>query len=99
VAWVDPRCAELIASLPGVVEAREDAAEEIGGAAAANLARHRETGAASIRVVHDDLDSFVILDDPASVAIELGRGEFTRADGVTVGAMEGLHVLRDAAGG
>ena len=96
MAWVNPRLEELIAGLPGVVEARKDVAEEIGRSAAWNLAHHRETGSASIRVEHDRLDSDVILDDPASLSIEFGRGEFTRSDGVTVGAMEGLHILRDA---
>jgi hypothetical protein len=96
VAEIYRNAARLVAGLPGVVGVREDAAEEIGRAAESNLSRHRESGDSSIVVTHDRLDSDVILDDPASLSIELGRGQFTRPDGVTIGAMEGLHILRDA---
>ena len=89
---------KMIAGLPGVRAERRKAAEEIGVKARARLSAHRETGSASITVVHDRLDSDVVLDDPASLSIEFGRGEFTRSDGRTIGAMEGLHILGGAVG-
>lgn len=68
-------------------------AEAVGGRARAVLAGHRDTGAASIRVDHGPIDSYVVLDDPASLSIEFGRAGYTRPDGAYVGPAEGLHVL------
>lgn len=99
MASVTEKLELLVAGMPGVRNAREELAEELGREAQWRLGQHRETGDASIEVVHDRLDSYVVLDDDASLSIEFGRGEFTRPDGVKVGAMEGLHILRDTAGG
>jgi hypothetical protein len=96
VAEVYPNTERLIAGLSGVRAFRRKSAEEIGVSARARLAAHRETGGASIVVEHSELDSDVILDDPAALSIEFGRGQFTRADGRTIGAMEGLHILSGA---
>jgi hypothetical protein len=98
VAEVYANVEDVIADLPGVRRERRKAAEEIGVKARARLSAHRETGAASITVEHDRLDSDVVLEDPASLSIEFGRGEFTRSDGATVGAMEGLRILGGALG-
>jgi hypothetical protein len=76
--------------------ATSPAAVAVGARASALLAAHRETGSAQIVVEHGAVDSYVVLDDPASLSIEFGRGEYTRGDGRRVGAMEGLHVLSRA---
>lgn len=76
--------------------ATKDAAARIARRAEANLAGHRETGRAKIRVEHGAVDSYVVLDDPASLSIEFGRSAYSTKGGRTVGAMEGLHVLSRA---
>lgn len=82
-----------LAAAGGVQKVVHATADAIGGRARAILAQHRVSGAASIRVDHSGIDSEVILDDPASLSIEYGRGGYTRADGAYVGPAEGLHVL------
>lgn len=83
-----------LAATGGVQKAVHATADEIGGRARSLLAAHHETGAASIKVDHSGIDSEVILDDPASLAIEYGRSGFTRkSDGHYIGPMEGLHIL------
>jgi uncharacterized protein DUF5403 len=82
-----------LAASGGVQKAVHAAADEIGARARALLAAHRQTGNASIKVDHSGIDSEVILDDPASLSIEFGRGGFTRKDGQYVGPAEGLHIL------
>lgn len=85
-----------LARTRGVRAAVRVAAEGIADKARANLAEHRETGESRIVVVHDAVDSLVVLDDPASMSIEFGHGAYVRKDGRHVGASEGIHVLRGA---
>jgi hypothetical protein len=73
--------------------------EEIAARVSSNLASHHKSGRAQIKVEHGYINDYVILDDPASLSIEFGRGEYTRDDGVTIGAAEGLHVLSRAVHG
>jgi len=82
-----------LAASRGVQAVVHATANEIGARAKALLAAHRQTGNASIKVDHSGIDSEVILDDPASLSIEYGRGGYTRKDGTYVGPAEGLHIL------
>lgn len=69
-------------------------AEKIANKARARLAEHRETGASRIVVEQGDVDSHVILDDPAALSIEFGHGAYTTKNGRHVGASEPLYILR-----
>ena len=83
-----------IAHLPEVIAAVHDAAEENGAKAAARLAAHRDTGAASISVTQGDVDSFVNLDDPAALSIQFGhmvKGKYETDEPKYV---PGLYILR-----
>lgn len=86
----------IVAHMPGVRGPVRQAAEAIAARARGNLAGHHVTGRARIVVEPAGIDMLVVLDDPASLSIEFGRGAFTRSDGRYVGAMEGLHVLSRA---
>lgn len=91
--WVDARMARMA----GVKKVRRAAAVTIGAKAKAKLASHRAEGDSSIKVQHGPVDSLVILDDPAALSIEFGRGAYTRkSDGAEIGPMEGLHILSSA---
>lgn len=61
--------------------------------ARARLAQHRHSGAAQVTGHREDTDYVVELADEAALSIEYGREGFTREDGVSVGPMEGLHIL------
>lgn len=76
-------------------EATHDTAFELGAQAKADLATHRDTGAADIDMDYTPTDAIISLVDPegAELSIEFGRGEYTTKDGRHVGAMEGLHIL------
>lgn len=103
MAVVYPNCDEIVARQAGVKATVRAKGKEIEGTARALLAQHRETGHASItgEIAGGGKDYLVSLEDPGgnAVAIEMGRGGFTRkSDGRFIGPMEGLHVLGRAAG-
>lgn len=98
MARVYKRADAIVARRPGVKKAVYAKGAEIGDKAKALLAEHRVTGNAHIEVKQHKVDTIVALNDPAALSIEYGRGEYTRDDGVTVGAMEGLYILHRAAG-
>lgn len=85
-----------LAATAGIQRVVHATANAIGARARTRLASHRKTGDASIVVDHSGIDSEVILDDPASLSIEYGRGGYTRPDGAYVGPAEGLHILGGA---
>ncbi|PSL04132.1 hypothetical protein CLV30_106137 [Haloactinopolyspora alba] len=77
-------------------------AVSIGNKADAILSRHRHDGHAFIETESGDVDQYVTLNDErglkAAMSIEFGRKGRENDDGKTVGEMEGLAVLRRAAG-
>jgi hypothetical protein len=89
--WVDPRCDEIVAHLPGVIGAVHDTAKAGGARAEAILAAHRAEGHSRITVTRGSVDSFVSLDDTrgdhAAAAIEYGRS------GGRAGPTQGIHAL------
>jgi hypothetical protein len=103
VAVVYPNCDEIVARQAGVKAAVRAKGKQIEGEARALFAMHDHPGGASIEgeVAGNGKDYLVSLVDPGgnAVAIEFGRGGFTRkSDGRYIGPMEGLHVLGRAAG-
>lgn len=87
-----------IAHMPGVVAAVHAEAVKIAERAKADLASHRDTGAAHIVVDREDIDTLVSLVDEAAISIEYGREAGTDRSGRKQGAMQGLHILGRAAG-
>lgn len=87
-----------IAHLRGVRKAVADEGREIQQRAQALFKMHDHPGGHRIVGVKADTDYHVILEGPAPLSVEFGREAFTRADGVHVGAMQGLHILGRAAG-
>lgn len=73
-------------------------ASQIAGRARANLASHRQTGAAHITVTHGRVDSYVNLVDPAAVSIEFGHFVGGKYAGDTPKYVPGLYILSRAAG-
>lgn len=90
---LDAGLERLVSHDATVIAAIRAQATTLAMAAGADLARHRETGNAHIEVEDGRPDSLVSLVDEAALSIEYGRGEYTRKDGTTVGAAEGLHIL------
>ena len=86
-----------IAHMAGVKKAVQGEGREIAARAKANLAAHRDTGAAHIEVTKQDTDALVSLVDPAALSIEFGREAGVDRSGRKQGAMQGLHVLGRAA--
>jgi hypothetical protein len=91
VAQVRPDAEDIVAHLPGVRAAVRQAADEIAARARANLAKHRDTGDASIEVDRGTTDAHVSLVADAALSIEFGH---VAPDGTSV---RGTRVLRDAA--
>ncbi|WP_327175470.1 DUF5403 family protein [Streptomyces sp. NBC_01335] len=99
----------LVAVLPGVQAAVDEARFEIAARAEALLLAHRLEGHATIDVVDGDVDKYVVLDDErgkkAALSIEYGRAASVvvreRADGTTyldtIPASDGLFILARAA--
>ena len=87
-----------IAHLEGVVGAVYAEGGNIKSKAEADLASHRDTGAAHIEIERDDIDTLVSLVDEAAISIEYGREAGTDRTGRPKGAMQGLHILGRAAG-
>lgn len=88
----------VISHEDGVKAAVQAEAEDIAREAKGNLARHRDTGNASISVTDGDVDAFVNLDDPAALSIEFGhfvKGKYERD---TPKYVPGLYILTGAAG-
>lgn len=95
MAWVDPRCNDIVAHLDEVTRAVSNAANERAQVARGVLAAHRKTGASHIDVSHGDVDSFINLHDPLdALAVEFGR-RGTRGHGTS----RGVHALGAAMGG
>jgi hypothetical protein len=95
---VYPATDAKMAHLPGVKAAVHAKGREIQSTAQSLLASHRHTGAARIDGETQDTDYVIYLVDPAALSIEFGRSGYTTKRGGHVGPMEGLHVLRRAAG-
>jgi hypothetical protein len=87
-----------IAHLDGVVGSVQAHGAVIAGKAKANLAAHRDTGAAYIDMDREDTDAIISLVDEAAITIEYGREEGIDRTGRPKGAMQGLHILGRAAG-
>ena len=87
-----------IAHLDGVVGSVQAEGGVIAGKAKANLAAHRDTGAAHIELDREDTDAIISLVDEAAITIEYGREEGVDSIGRKQGAMQGLHILGRAAG-
>lgn len=86
-----------IAHMPGVKKAVGTQGREIEAKAKANLAAHRDTGAAHIEFTRQDTDALISLVDPAVLSIEYGREAGIDRSGRKQGAMQGLHILGRAA--
>jgi len=91
VAWVNPYAPRIVSRLPGVRAEVAAHGREIAARARARLTRHRDTGAAQIRVESRTPDYLVHLIDPAAAAIEFGG---VKRDGTVV---QGLYILTNAA--
>lgn len=86
---------DMVAHLPGVIDAVYDNAKTIKKEAEARLTMHRyykDDNAAEVTMSRGDVDSFVSLEDPAAIPIEFGwrtpKGKF----------VPGLHIITGAAG-
>ncbi len=84
---------KYLSRMPGVVGEVQAVAEELAQVARGELAKHRDTGAASIEVKLGHPDSIVSLVDEAALSIEFGHGSYDTKDGRHVGASEGLHIM------
>jgi hypothetical protein len=89
---------KIVSHLPGVKAAVADAALEIGVKAEANLALHRDTGAASIEVEQGRVDSYVYLVDDAAMSIEFGHWVGGKYKTDKPRHVEGLYIISRAAG-
>jgi hypothetical protein len=89
-----PYCNELVARLPGVIDAVHDKAQQGGRRAETILRAHHHEGDARIEVTQGTTDSFVSLVDPAAFSIEFGR---TGARGR--GRSQGIFAVTGAFGG
>jgi len=100
VAAVYKRVNAVVSHLPGVRDSVYNEAQDIAGRARGLLAQHRVSGNSSVEIARQSPDAVVSLVDPGgnAMAIEYGRGEYERDDGVRVGAMSGLYILHRAAG-
>jgi hypothetical protein len=87
-----------VAHMAGVKAAVHANGREIEARAQAFLASHHRTGEAHIEGDVQGTDYLVSLVDPAALSIEFGRAGYTTKGGGHVGPMEGLHILRRAAG-
>ncbi|MGZ2360731.1 DUF5403 family protein [Streptomyces sp. 372A] len=99
----------LVAVLPGVQAAVDEARFEVAARAESLLLAHRLEGHATIDVVDGDVDKYVVLDDErgkkAALSIEYGRAASVvvreRANGTTyldmIPASDGLFILARAA--
>jgi hypothetical protein len=67
------RCNEIVAHLPGVIDAVHDEAKERAGIAEGILRAHFHEGESKIEVTRGSVDSWVSLVDPNAVSIEFGR--------------------------
>ncbi|KOG26818.1 DUF5403 family protein [Streptomyces viridochromogenes] len=100
---------KLVALLPVVQDALDEARFEVAARAEALLLLHRQEGHASIDVEDGEVDKYVVLDDErgkkAALSIEYGRAESVvvkeRKDGTTyldvIPASDGLFILARAA--
>lgn len=98
MAVVYPNTNDRVAHMPEVRKAVRLLRDEYARSARANLRAHRETGNHRIRTLMEDTDGLVILEGRDPLAVEYGRAGYVRDDGVTVGPMDGLHILGRAAG-
>lgn|SRR5690606_15238434 len=91
--WVDPRCDEIIAHLPGVIGAVHDTAQQGARRAEAILRSRRHEGHSRITVTRGTVDSFVNLNDErgdhAAGVIEYGRSGGKHGPTLGVGALAG----------
>jgi hypothetical protein len=88
----------VVSHQEGTKAAVYDEAVEIGGRAEMrlNMAKNR-TGASQIKVERGDVDSYVVLDDPAAMQIEFGHWLVYYGHETPV-YIPGLYVLHGAAG-
>lgn len=80
----------------GVQDAVYDEAKKIGQKAELRLSSHRRTGEANVLVKRGDVDSYVILDDPAAMSIEFGHW-YVNGNGEDK-YVPGLYIITGAAG-
>jgi len=86
-------CDAMVAHLPGVREKVRDEADTVYADAVGLFAPHNRPGRHKLKRVNGTLDAFVVLEGPAVLSVEFGRGP----DRLGRGAMEGLHILGRAA--
>lgn len=98
MVYLIPTVNKVVAEQKGVVAEVREEARGVSNRAKALLNAHRAEGEARITLSHHGQDSVVSLVDKAALSIEYGRSEYTRSDGMTVGAMEGLYIMHQAAG-
>ena len=98
MAVVYPNTDAYVAHMRPVKKAVRLKRDEMARTARAILRAHRETGNHRIRVAMEDTDGLVILEGRDPLAVEFGRGGYTRDDGRFVGPMEGLQILGRAMG-
>jgi hypothetical protein len=96
------KIAKIIALHEDVQDELDRRAFEIGIRAEELLIAHRQDGDAQINVEQGDVDRYVVLDDTrgldAALSIEFGRAGYIDPEtGNTVGAMEPLYILTQAA--
>lgn len=98
MVYLIPTIDKVVSEEKGVVAEVREEARSVSTRAKALLNAHRAEGEARITLSHHGQDSLVSLVDKAALSIEFGRSEYTRSDGTTVGAMEGLYIMHQAAG-
>lgn len=86
-------CDAVVAHLPAVRLALRAEADVVYADAVAIFAEHNRPGGHQLKRVNGRLDAFVVLEGPAPLSVEFGRGP----DHLGNDAMEGLHILGRAA--
>lgn len=89
---------EIVAHLPGVVNAVHKEGRKITKRAKVIRGTHFAQGEARIEGNAHGIDYLISLVDKAALSIEFGRSEFTRDDGVRISGHPPLAILRRAAG-
>lgn len=80
-----------------VIRSVHNHAESIYKKAQARRAAHYHEGQAEVLLLQGDVDSYVVLDDPQAMSIELGH-DVENQYGPTGKHLEGLHIITGAAG-
>lgn len=89
---------EIVAHLPGVVNAVHKEGRKITKRARVIRGAHFDQGQARIEGNAHGIDYLISLVDKAALSIEFGRSEYTRDDGVRIGGHAPLAIIRRAAG-